>query len=293
MKIINLLFYINLVSYIKIGISVIITEINNDSLKSKYTNENYLKVYKVPISLMSFYSDGIKLYNHELEMAFDDDYFTFWTTSEKKTNIIITFSKAITIDKILYQAPFENGIEGFGYPTQLKIYIKLRNIDGTLSDNDSDFLLIEDIISEKTGNMVLFQFEEEITLDQMKLEWAGLEESEERIYPAARLIYFLFQENSYINNLLYFFIENDYTYTSIKPELNDFNVIDELEGKIEEYDILKENYESIKEIIERIKKIINKEKLNMIQEESLQRIQRLKQILFINMVMWHITLKIL
>ena len=158
-----------------------------------------------------------------------------------------------------YQAPFENGIEGFGYPTQLKIYIKVRNVDGTLIDNDSDFLLIEDIISEKTGNMVLFQFEEEITLDQMKLEWAGLEESEERIFPAARIIYFLFKENSYINKLLNFFIENDYTYTSIKPELNDFNVIDELEGKIEEYDILKENYESIKEITERIKKIINKE----------------------------------
>lgn len=101
MKIINLLFYINLVSYIKIGISVIITEINNDSLKSKYTNENYIKAYKVPISLMSFYSDGIKLYNHELEKAFDDDYFTFWTTSEKKINIIISFSKTITIDKIL------------------------------------------------------------------------------------------------------------------------------------------------------------------------------------------------
>ena len=64
MKIISFLFYINLISYIKIGISAIVTEINNDSLKSKYRNENYLKAYRVPISLMSFYSRGNKVYTH-------------------------------------------------------------------------------------------------------------------------------------------------------------------------------------------------------------------------------------
>ena len=64
MKIISFLFYINLISYIKIGISAIVTEINSDSLKSKYRNENYLKAYRVPISLMSFYSRGNKVYTH-------------------------------------------------------------------------------------------------------------------------------------------------------------------------------------------------------------------------------------
>ena len=67
----------------------------------------------------------------------DNDYTTSWQISEyatkslsKKINIKITFSKTISLDRMIYQAPLYFGNKGYGYPTELKIYIKLRNING-------------------------------------------------------------------------------------------------------------------------------------------------------------------
>ena len=77
---------------------------------------------------------------------------------------------------MIYQPQNIKNINGYGYPNELKVYFKLRNPDGILSDDDSDFLLVDDIISERTENKVLFIFGQEITCDQIKLEWAQIEE---------------------------------------------------------------------------------------------------------------------
>ena len=68
-----------------------------------------------------------------------------------------------------------------GYPIELKVYIKLRNYDGSLSNNDSDYLFVDDFISERTGNKVLFIFNEKIACDQIKLQWAKMEEIGEQV----------------------------------------------------------------------------------------------------------------
>ena len=203
----KLLFYIYLLSFIKLYSSIIIKEIKDNLLESKYKDDYYIKAYKIPQSLITFTTNGERIYKRILDYAFDDDYETFWSTNSREVNsepinIKITFSTTITIDKLLYKAPLSSGIEGYGYPTQLKIYIKLKNIDGIITDDDSDFLLIEDIISEKTGNLAVFQFEEKITCDQIKLEWANLEDSiTEEIFPAASEIILLSPENKYIEQL--------------------------------------------------------------------------------------------
>ena len=143
-----------------------VEEINNDLLKSKYNNEIYLSFYKIPLSLMTFTTNGQKIYMHDLSYAFDNDHRTYWQTNRGiKANIKITFSKTITFDRMIYKAPLYNGIEGYGYPVELEVYYRLRKIDGTLSDDESDFLLFDVIISEKTGNYVLFTFSDEITCD--------------------------------------------------------------------------------------------------------------------------------
>ena len=79
-------------------------------LESKYKDDYYIKAYKIPISLMTFTTNGEKIYNNELEKAFDDDFETFWSISSRKIisdsiNIKITFSKTNTIDRLLYKAP--------------------------------------------------------------------------------------------------------------------------------------------------------------------------------------------
>ena len=208
MELSKILFYINLISLIKLILSANVKEID-ENIENKYKDDFYLKAYNIPQSLMTFTTNGNNVLRNELNNAFDDNYETFWRTSSSKfnsefINIKITFSKTTTIDRLLYKAPLYSGVQGYGYPTQLKIYIKIKNIDGILTDDDSDFLLIEDIISEKTGNLVLFQFEEEITCDQIKLEWSSLEDSDiEKIFPAACEIIFLSPENKYINQITF------------------------------------------------------------------------------------------
>ena len=121
---------------------------------------------------MKFQANGDEIGNHPLIHAFDNDFNTYWESYKYQednflNNIEIMFSKAITIDRMVYQAHSNNKYQGIGYPTELKIYYKLIYKDDTL---ESEYLLIDDIISERTGNRVLFIFENEIFCDQIKLE---------------------------------------------------------------------------------------------------------------------------
>ena len=261
-----MLFYINILSFININLSAIVKENDANLLESKYKNDYYIKAYKIPPTLMSFTTNGEQVFRYEVDKAFDNNYETFWRTNTRKIksdfiNIKITFSKTITIDRLLYKAPFYWDIIGYGYPTQLKVYNKIKNIDGIITDDDSDFLLIEDIISETTGNQIIFQFEEEITCDQIKLEWANLDDSDTvGIFPSASEIIFLMPENKYINQLLDIFITNDYTHLLIKPEYyNDHNIINELESQIKIKNKMYVINEETEKIIRRLRKIINKE----------------------------------
>ena len=105
-----------------------VKEIDKNLLKEKYNNDLYLKFYKIPISLISFSTDAEKNYYYEIYKAFDNDYSTSWQASNyitqnlSKINIKITFSKTISLDRMIYQAPLYRGIKGYGYPTELKIY---------------------------------------------------------------------------------------------------------------------------------------------------------------------------
>ena len=125
---------------------------------SKYKNIKYINSYKIPYSLMSFYSNGGEQYNHRLNNAFDGNYDTYWrsigiqgskfTNSESQkvyesliNSIIITFSKTVNINRILYKAPFVNRKER-GYPIKFSIYYKIKDINGKISDEENDFLFL-------------------------------------------------------------------------------------------------------------------------------------------------------
>ena len=115
MKIIrkSLLFLLYLVILQKI-FSSNVKEIDKDLLKEKYNNDLYLKYYKIPVSLMSFSTNGEKKFNYDISNAFDNDYKSSWQTNNYRTQnlsqnnkiyIKITFSKTISLDRMIYKAP--------------------------------------------------------------------------------------------------------------------------------------------------------------------------------------------
>ena len=229
--------------------------------EEKYNDYYYLKSYKIPKTMMRFRTNTESFWINPIEYAFDDDFDAYWESYQFQENsfhnsIEITFSKIVTIDKMLYQALSTDQYQGIGYPTELRIYYKLRNPDGSLSDDPSDYLLIEDIISEPTGDKVLFIFDDIIICDQIKLEWFEIEQTQAPYsYPIANEIMFFAPENEYVNKLLFEVFINDYTKLNINPECNLF-IIDELDEKLKEYSDI---YDNFKELIIRARKLISGE----------------------------------
>ena len=255
------IFYIFLIFIFERIKSGIVKEINKKFLESKYSDYQYIHGYRIPNSIMSFKANT-GLAGHTLSNAFDEDFNTYWqsTTFQKgdfMNDVQVTFSKTVIIDRILYQAPTILDVIGKGYPIELKVYIKLRNYDGSLSNDDSDYLLVDDFISERTGNKVLFIFNEKISCDQIKLQWARMEEiTKDRGEQAlASEIVFLFPENKYINKTIYdIFPKNDYYQLNLNPEYKNIIKIEDLEQNMIDFlDILPQ----IQYIINRAKKIIN------------------------------------
>ena len=255
--------FIVILSIIRAGY---VKEINDISFESKFDNIDYLNTYKIPISLMSYESNGKSQAIRPLSSAFDDNFNTFWRSFNPQkdsflNNIKITFNETVTIDRMIYQAPLFNQIEGEGYPIQLRVYFKFRGPDGALSDDDSDFLLVDDIISERTGNKVVFIFDQEIVCDQIKLEWAQIEKTHgnSEYYAYANEIILLYPENDYINKLIFdLYQPNDYYKLNIKPEYNSFNAIQEIEDKLTDYFNLN-IYGYLRKLINRAKQIVNRE----------------------------------
>jgi len=255
------IFYIFLIFIFEKIKSGIVREINKNFLESKYSNYQYIAGYRIPNSIMSFNGKN-GLASRELSNAFDENFNTYWqSTSFQKANsgfmndVQVTFTKTVTIDRILYQAPIISDVLGKGYPIELKVYIKLRRYDGSLSKEDSDYLLVDDFISERTEKKVLFIFNEKIACDQIKLQWARIEEiiKDKGEQACASEIIFLFPENKYINKTIYNLF-SDYYKINIFPEYNNIIKIEDLEQNMIDYlDILPQ----IQYILNRAKKVIN------------------------------------
>ena len=259
----KIIFYFLFLINLQIIKSGTVKEINDDLSELIYKNEDYINTYKISHLIMTFQTNGDSLLYHDLSLAFDNHFNTYWESAKYQNstflnNIVVTFSKTVTIDRMIYQAPSFPKVKGFGYPSELKIYFKLRKPDGNLSEEDSDFLLVDDIISERTENKVVFIFDQEIFCDQIKLEWAKIDLTvSNNINALASEIIFLSPENEYMNKLLNDIYDiNDYSQLTINPQYNDINIIDEIEQNLMYYlDIS----DYVKNKIDRIKKIINGE----------------------------------
>ena len=97
--------------------------IDPDNSEEKYNNDDYINSYKIPSNLMIFISNGKELVLHSLKKAFDGDFDTYWQSYNQQeegfiNNIVITFSRTVSFDRILYKAPTVNETEGNGYPIE-------------------------------------------------------------------------------------------------------------------------------------------------------------------------------
>ena len=220
-------------------------------------NPTYLHFYRIPNSQIQFKSNGGELTNHKLSAAFDDDNTTYWESIELLrgnflVNIDVSFSTTKLIDRIIFQAPTDFNIVGVGYPTELRIYYKLKTPDGSL---DNDFLLVDDIISEGTGERVIFLLDEPLTCDMIRLEYVHvIPGSGPYLIPRATEITFLAADNEYINKLIFEVFKKDDYKRFIDKNVTNIDLINEIEENIG--DILDKYNEGISDLLSRAKDMV-------------------------------------
>ena len=242
---------------------------------SKYLNIEYYSIFQISPSIMTLHSNGGEREGFELYKAFDNNWNTHWRSEGEQgesytnpktgityeslvNNIIITFNSTVLIDKMVYKTDNCNGCEGIGYPLELKIYSKLKSnsIEELDPYDESGFILIDDIVSDATQNKVLFQFNQTIKCDQIKIEWGNMKTYYPRFpkMTTAREIIFFFPETEYLNEtILNLFSKNDYTQMTINEEFD-----------LETIERIIENSQEILNFNEEINNILKRAKLAVI-----------------------------
>ena len=156
--------------------------------ESRYENPIYRNFFSIPNTSMVISANGGEF--NKLYLAFDDDepekgwisvgsqgteYQNLDTKIkyESLTNhLLFTFEKTSLINRMIYRTthvPLNCPV--LGYPKVLKVYCRMRNDEGEFEEDESDFVLADDIISEPTNKTVLFNFKKTFKCDQLKLEW--------------------------------------------------------------------------------------------------------------------------
>ena len=241
---------------------------------SKYENEQYINFFEIPKDIMEYNTNSGEL--NRLALAFDNNFNSYWISrgsfNQEYTdpkinikydslvpNITITFYKKVLINRMIYKAcTLSNCEDGLGYPKVLKIYYKNRDSEGNLSLNDEDFITAETIISQPTGNKVLFTFDKNILCDQIKIEFKDINLCKYNSFGeglvSAGEILLLAPESENINeNLFNAYDKSDYRELILTEEYKDEEKIKSLKKELKNYEFS----EYIKHYVERIIRISN------------------------------------
>lgn len=179
-----------------------------------YLNEDYLSVYKVPTSMMTYESDGGEANGKPLSNAFDGNWSSFWQTGRENAGqgmvtptfanaITVTFSEPVTIQSIIYASSSER--LGHGYPITLNIY----------TANESELSLYGTCESAATNDRVVFTLKQAVTVTQLKFEFRKVN-TMHNWTATAKEIQFLQPDNADVNKVLDLF--DDYAQLSVKEE---------------------------------------------------------------------------
>ena len=244
----NMLLLVLLILILKLSFQAGTVEILSED--SKYFNLEYSSIFKIPTSIMTLFSTGGEKSGYELSKAFDNNWNTKWFSEGEQgaeytnpkteitydslvNSIIITFSTTVVLDKMVLKTDNCYGCEGIGYPTELKVYSKLKSDSNNELNpyDESNFTLVDDIVSDATQSIVLFTFEQTIKCDQLKIEWADIKTYYPRFpkMTTVKEIQLFLPETNYFNEtILNLFSKDDYTQMTLSEEFNDINIIEEL-----------------------------------------------------------------
>ena len=219
---------------------------------SKYENQEYLKLFKIPYSYI-YALRGPS--NNDLKNAFDENDNTFWASTPQSGNTLISvtiaFKKQTYINGFIYKA-YSEGILGIGYPKQMKIYYYEKDN----SNINPSFILLDDITSTPTNKKIIFSFSKIIKCFQLKLEWTQIFSHSGTYANKATIkeLSLLFPEGTYINsNILSVYDSSDYKELTLLDKYNTKNMIDSINAELKQYGF----NENMQKYIGRITSIFN------------------------------------
>lgn len=205
---------------------------------------DFVSVYKVPTSLMTYEANCDAASGTSLANAFDGNWGSGWSAAKDNGNghasaITVHFSRAVTIDSILYAS--SNNRDGYGYPTKLKIYIA----------NGGDLELYGECNSAGTSSRMQFLFKKPQTVTDLKFEFAVVNTAH-KWQATAQEIQFLQPANESINSTLNLF--SDYTQHTVRSEYASAEKLNKLRNDVK--DAI--SYESaLKPLIDRAEACLN------------------------------------
>ena len=237
---------------------------------SKYNNPTYRKFFSISKDAMKLKPNGGEM--KSIQIAIDDEknesgWISVGSQGDEYTNpdkvkydsltnhIIVTFDKTSLIDRMIYRAVYIlNTCSMIGYPKELKVYYRMKNEKGEFSEDEDDFILADDIISEATNKTVLFTFSEAIECDQLKIEWNQTNycNTYYKRRASADELKFLIPETENINETIVNAF-SDYNRLTLSKKFNNKNVIRQLKEELKtlEFSEYPKNY------IERMEDILD------------------------------------
>lgn len=183
---------------------------------------DYLSVYGVPTSIMTYEANGGEQSGNPIANAFDGNWNSGWVSGKDNVQghinaVTVNFQKAVTINRILYCA--SNNREGYGYPVTLKIYAA----DG------GEPTLYGECKSTPSSKRTMFTLKDSVTVTQLVFEFAQVYTAHKWV-ATAQEIQFLQPENEAIASVLDLF--SDYTQHTVRDEYNSEAMISALRARV-------------------------------------------------------------
>ena len=181
----------------------------------------YMNKYKVNVD--KYETNGEDNQENNLSKAFDNNWVTYWQTSNNsiKNDITVTFDSISDISRILYGSrPYL--INGEGYPTKLKIMV-------SQNETGDDFSEVTTYISEESKNKVIFKLSKPVKAKRIKFVF---EEAYNFNWASAAELMFL-KEDVLLDKVDNMFTDNEYT--DLNAEYKNIETLNTIEEESQEH----------------------------------------------------------
>lgn len=226
-----------------------VTILNNGDYR---LDSDYLDLFSIPTSQMTFENNGGEVKGGELSRAFDGDNQTFFKSAIDNGNstvdgveyinfvnyIDIIFLQEVTIDRVVYGSETNTTR---GYPIQLNIYYF----------QDNNWNLAGYFESAATTSLVMFGFDS-VSTSKIRLEFKKVCTSHKYVATARELLV-LYEENEQKLQTYQTYISmyDNYSQTKLKSQYNNIDDVNKVIDSFAQF----ENQDKFQEKVDRLRKI--------------------------------------